>query len=91
MSDDWEELLAGFVDGRLTTEAFHDAFFALWRRQFEGDPVPAPVERLFYVVEAFTPDPALRDAGQPWEADADEVRDAALRALDEIRDLRGKS
>jgi hypothetical protein len=88
VTGDWERLLAGLVDGRLTTEAFHDDFFVLWRRQFEGGPVPAPVERLFYVVEAFTPDPALREAGQPWEADADEVLQAARHALYEIRNLK---
>jgi hypothetical protein len=91
LSEDWEQLLESVLDGRLTPEAFHDAFFVLWRRQFEGEHLPAPVERLYYVVEAFTPDLALRGKGLPWEADADEVLEAARQALREIRDLKGKS
>lgn len=87
MTAEWEALLERFLAGDMATEAFHDRFFALWHERFDSDPAPAPVERLFYVVEAFTPDPALRDARHPWDAEADEVLQAARRALAELRGL----
>lgn len=85
MSDgDWRELLAAFVDRRINEAIFHDRFFDAWNRlsaaHFAIAPPPA-IEELFYVVEAYCPDPALRDPESPYEADDAELRAAAERAL----------
>lgn len=85
----WPRLLQDFLAGRISAAVFHDRFFVLWRKQFDGDTVPAAVERLFFVVEAFTPDPALRDPALPWEADEAELRAAARLALGELMDHGG--
>lgn len=80
MRDRWLALIEGFAAGRLGPAAFHDAFFALWHEGFEAGH-PVAVERLFPVVEAYEPDPALRDTAAPWAADEAELREAAGRAL----------
>lgn len=78
----WRALLEGFVGGDTPAAAFHDAFFRLWREQFQGgDPPPDAIGTLFYVVEAFCPDPALRNPGDPTEADEAELHAAARVAL----------
>ena len=83
MSDDWRRLIGDFLAGSLDAAGFHDGFLALWRRDRDAG-LPEAVDRLFYVVEAFTPDPALRQPDQPWEAGEAELRQAARQAL---RDL----
>lgn len=84
MSDDggWHELLVAFCAGRIGEADFHDRFLGLWRRARDGgQPLPPPVDSLFYVVEAFCPDPALRDPASRFEADAAELRSSAEFAL----------
>ena len=84
--EDWRSLLSAFDADEIPADVFHDRFFLLWRGQFNGgDPPPAAIETLFFVVEAFCPDPGLRDPSQPWEADEAELHAAvrvALRRLD---------
>ena len=68
----WRELLQAFVDRRIAEAVFHDRFFERWHvlsaAHFATSPPPA-IEELFYVVEAYCPDPALRDPSSPYEAD----------------------
>lgn len=80
MTADWRALIEGLVAGTTDPAVFHDAFLALWRQERDQG-LPAAIEELFYVVEAFTPDPALRDSTAPWEADEAEVLAAARTAL----------
>lgn len=88
MSDaDWRTLLVGFRDGFIDTRTFHDRFFDLWHACSAADwisPPPAAIEALFYVVEAYSPDPDLRRPDCPWEADEQEPRSAVESALVEL-------
>jgi hypothetical protein len=55
-------LVRDFVGGRMDAAAFHDRFFELWHTtDREHVPAPPAIETLFFVVEAYCPDPALRD------------------------------
>lgn len=86
---DWAVLVREFVDRRIDERAFHDRFFAAWHRlSADGWPLPRPpaIETLFYVVEAFCPDPELRDPRSPYEADDAELRQAAETALRALGD-----
>lgn len=80
MTAAWHRLIEGFVAGAIDPGGFHDAFLTLWR-QGRDQGLPAAIEDLFYVVEAFTPDPDLRDASALWEADEAELLAAARKAL----------
>ncbi|MGL4396250.1 MAG: colicin immunity domain-containing protein [Hyphomicrobium sp.] len=83
MSDDaWLELIEAFVARRIDVDAFHDRFFDLWHagQRLHHD-IPPTVEKLFYTVEAYCPDPQLRDPDSPYEADEAEVRKDAHIAL----------
>jgi len=91
MTAEWEALLERFLAGDMATEAFHDRFFALWHERFDSEPAPAPIERLFYVVEAYSPDPTLRDDRRPWDAGPEEVLQAAQRALSELKGPKASS
>lgn len=81
---DWRRLVAAFV-GRDTDEReFHDRFFETWHAVSASGfavEVPKAIETLFFVVEAYCPDPALRDPSSPYEADDAELRQAAETAL----------
>ena len=87
MSDDaWLHLVQSFVDRRIGVNAFHDRFFELWHAQPRFGPFcPSAIEQLFYSVEAYCPDPALRDPGSPYEADEAEVRKDAEIALARLK------
>jgi len=75
----WRDLIDDPETGRLDIDGVQDRCFALWHA-VAGAPVPVGVERLFLVVKACRPDPALRDPHSPFEADAAEVRQAAAVA-----------
>lgn len=85
---DWQRLVAAFVEGQIDERAFHDRFFELWNAVsasgFAVD-VPKAVETLFFVVEAYCPDPELRNPDSPCEADDAELRQAATAALAALR------
>ncbi len=82
----WLHLVEEFVDGRCDVNAFHDRFFELWNAQPRfGPPCPAAIEQLFFTVEAYCPDPALRDPGSLYEADEAEVRKDAEIALARLK------
>ncbi len=82
----WLELVQSFVDRRIDVNAFHDRFFDSWNAQPRFGPFcPAAIEQLFYSVEAYCPDPALRDPGSPYEADEAEVRKDAEIALARLK------
>ncbi len=79
---DWRALILDFVSGRSSEAAFHDRFLAAWRATRDaGEPLPPPVGDLFYVVEAYCPDPALRNPASPCEADDAELRLSAEQAF----------
>ena len=80
----WRELVELFVSGRVDVDLFHDRFFEIWRAAGSRDEhLPKSVEQLFYVVESYSPDPVLRQAGDAGEA---EIRAAAVRALSALRE-----
>jgi hypothetical protein len=82
----WIALLAAHAEGGLPARAFHDRFLAAWReaRDTLGG-APAAVEALFFVVEAFDPDPGLRTPPMPWDADEAELAAATRAALARLR------
>lgn len=82
----WLQLVQSFVDRRIDVDAFHDRFFDLWHAQSRlGSIYPSAIEQLFFTVEAYCPDPALRDPGSPYEADEAEVRKDAEIALARLK------
>ena len=87
MSDDaWLQLVESFVERRIDVDVFHDRLFELWHAQPHFGPFcPNAIEQLFYSVEAYCPDPALRDPGSPYEADEAEVRKDAEIALARLK------
>jgi hypothetical protein len=75
----WASLVEEFVERRIGVNAFHDRFFDLWHSAFADGIFPKPIEELFFTVEAYCPDPALRDPSSPYEASEAEVfRDAEI-------------
>ena len=81
----WHMLVRDFVARRMDEAAFHDRFFELWHAtDREHVPAPPAIETLFFVVEAYCPDPALRDPNSTYEADDAELRQAAEKALAEL-------
>jgi len=80
---DWHNLIQEFVARRIAEATFHDRFFELWRASSQSGHanLPRPIETLFFVVEAYCPDPSLRDPGSAYEADGVELRRAAETAL----------
>jgi hypothetical protein len=84
--DAWLHLVEQIVERRIDVDTFHDRFFALWHAQPRfGPSCPKAIEQLFYTVEAYCPDPALRDPGSPFEADEAEVRKDAEIALARLK------
>jgi hypothetical protein len=82
---DWHHLVRDFVERRIDEAAFHDRFFELWHAsQRAQETIPRTIETLFYVVEAYCPDPALRDPNSAYEADDAELRQAAETAFAEL-------
>ncbi len=75
----WRILVEAFVDGAIDAPAFEQQFLAMWR---EGRDAGAreryAVDLLFYEVDAYCADPALRDEHDIDEA---ELRAAARRCL----------
>lgn len=86
---DWASLVRRFVERDIDSRTFHDLFFKAWHRLSAADwrvAPPSAIESLFFVVEAYCPDPALRDPESLYEADDAELRlaaETALRALDD--------
>lgn len=81
---DWKRLVGAFVGRDIDERGFHDRFFEMWNALSASGfavEVPKAIETLFFVVEAYCPDLALRDPGSPYEADDAELRQAAETAL----------
>ena len=89
-ADGWLQLVEAFVGRRIDVNTFHDRFFELWHEEARTEPsrIPEGIETLFYTIEAYCPDPALRDPGSPFEADEAEVRKDAEFALARLKDSR---
>lgn len=79
--DGWRALLGSFLAGRLDAAGFHDRFFDEWHAAMNrgGADIPEAIEALFFVVEAYCPDPSLRTAS-PYEADDTELAEAVRKA-----------
>lgn len=85
----WTDLLNDFLERRIDERAFHDRFFELWHRCVSpgaADLPPSAIETLFFVVEAYCPDPLLRDPDNGYEADDAELRTAARTAFRALQD-----
>lgn len=77
--DPWRPLVEAFVSGELDGPAFERHFLELRRDEIDrGESQRFAVDLLFYEVDAFCADPALRDAGDIDEA---ELRRQAQRCL----------
>lgn len=86
--DEWLSVVEAFVERRIDENEFHDRFFTIWNwhsnRSFP-DPIPKAIEQLFFTVEAYCPDPTLRDPTSPYEADEAELRRDAEIALQKLK------
>ena len=79
---DWERLMCRFIGGDLDGPRFERAFLDAWREaRDKGESEPYAVDLMFYEVDAYCADPALRA-----ETDLDEagLRDAARRLVDRL-------
>ena len=78
----WHILISDFVERRIDERTFHDRFFDRWHASDKSRAdIPPAIETLFYVVETYCPDPALRDPDSVYEADDAELQAAAKKAL----------
>jgi len=77
---DWRALIDAYLDGRLSAEAFARRFLDAWRaaRDARQAPIPEPIERLYFAVEAF--EPQVLEAGEEGLVNDDEMRQAATIA-----------
>ena len=81
----WHILISDFLERRIDERTFHDRFFERWHASDKSRAdIPPAIETLFFVVEAYCPDPVLRDPASPYEADGAELRQAAGTALAEL-------
>ncbi|MBL8564701.1 MAG: hypothetical protein JNM89_03185 [Hyphomicrobiaceae bacterium] len=78
----WRALLGSFREGRVDAVTFHDLFFDRWHAAMRdgGVEIPKANETLFFAVEAYCPDPALRHPDSPFEADDLELSEAIRQA-----------
>ena len=82
---DWRALIEAYLDGRLSAEAFARRFMEAWRAaRDQRTPMPRVVEDVFVVVEAFECD--VIAAGEDGAVNDDELRQAASRALANLRE-----
>lgn len=76
---DWAALAEQFVEGKMTGPEFERAFILAHRHAAEhGETIPYAMDLLFYEVDAYCADPALRG---PEDIDEVELRAAAIRLL----------
>lgn len=79
---EWQQLLADFVAGRTDGPGFERKFLAAHRAAVEaGQSVPYAVDLMFYEVDAYCADPALRDAA---DLDESQLREAATRLVSRL-------
>lgn len=77
LRSEWQALVSRFLDGDMDGPAFETAFIAAYNAaRLPGD-VPYAMDLLFYEVDAYCADPALRG---PEDIDEAQLR-AAARAL----------
>ena len=84
--DDYLPLLHAFADGRIDGETFERRFLDLYQNDesFHPEPMFEALDGVFWAVEDFYADPALRD---PGDLDEDQLRErvrAALATLQQI-------
>lgn len=78
---EWRALIEAFLDGRLSAEAFMRRFTEGWTA---GTPLPRAVTELQVAVEAF--EARVDDARENGAVDDDDLRQAARRALADLRE-----
>ncbi|RUT34619.1 hypothetical protein EMQ25_01245 [Arsenicitalea aurantiaca] len=80
----WASLMADFIDGAMDGVAFERAYLEASRAAVEaGDRVPYAADLMFYEVDAFCADPALRGEGDLDEAGLRQAARELVRRLDE--------
>ena len=78
-SPEWRALIEAYLDGRLSADAFVRRFLEAWRSSLERvQTVPASIESLHYVVEAYD---AGAQPGDPLKSDEGELRAACAQTL----------
>jgi hypothetical protein len=77
--DPWRTLVEDFVNGRLDAPTFERRYIELYRLEaVRGASIRFAVDQLFYEVDAYCADPALRG---PQDIDQVELQRAAEKAL----------
>ncbi len=81
---EWRSLLESFVEGRMSGPDFERAFLDAWRHDRDnGIRVARAVDTLFYEVDAYCADPALRGPNDIDEAALLAATREALARFDE--------
>jgi hypothetical protein len=80
-SPEWRALIEAYLDGRLSAEAFMRRFIEAWTA---GGAIAPAIASLQVAVEAF--ESAVTAAGEAGAVDDDELRQAARRALADLRE-----
>ncbi len=81
---DWRALIEAYLDGRLSAEAFARRFIEAWTG---GGVIPPAIAALQVAVEAFEGD--VSAAGEDGAVNDDDLRQAASRALANLREETG--
>ena len=80
---EWQALVNRFIDGDMDAPAFETAFIRAYHMaRLPGD-VPYAMDLLFYEVDAYCADPALRGPDDIDEAQLKAVARALLARIDE--------
>lgn len=83
-------LISSFVEGKISANEFESQYLKLYK----NDPTPwseelfSVLDGLFADVDAFCPDPDLRDEG---DLDEDQLRQRSAAALEKLRSLLSKT
>ena len=90
MLDQYVKLIRAFVAGEMDADAFESAYIDLWYKALDNflsqqTPETKIIADLFLEVDAYSNDPEL---GESYCLDADGLRVAAQKALDELVALR---
>lgn len=80
---DWRQLIAAYLDGRLSAHAFQRRFLEAYAA---ATMVPAPIQRLYFVVEAYGGDPIARGHAV---SDDDDLFRAAHGVVEELNEHLG--
>jgi hypothetical protein len=84
-------LARSFVNGEISPLQFEDAYLALFRNETKYIPeeFASPINEIFYDVDAYVADPALRDDG---DLDDEQLKERVAASMERLQNaLSGKN